>query len=90
VLKQQDVVLFPQPADSEGDEAAGQTAAEGKKSKPMYLRTVLAKQVSCRSSCQAEAAACLAFGWTAQIKSPQAHWWRVAAANHCPAGSRRV
>jgi hypothetical protein len=49
VLKQPEVVLFPEPADSEGDEAAGQAAAaaaEGKKSKPMYLRTVLAKQVS--------------------------------------------
>jgi hypothetical protein len=47
VLKQPEVVLFPEPADSEEGEAAGQAAApEGKKSKPMYLRTVLAKQVS--------------------------------------------
>lgn len=50
VLKQQDVVLFPQQPedgeDDEGEEAAGQQAAAGrdKKSKPMYLRTVLAKQ----------------------------------------------
>jgi len=52
VLKQQDVVLFPQQPedgeDDEGEEAAGQQAAAGrdKKSKPMYLRTVLAKQVN--------------------------------------------
>jgi hypothetical protein len=57
LLKQPDVVLFPKPADSEEGEEDGQQAAEGgKKSKPMYLRTVLAKQVgtwsdSRKSSC---------------------------------------
>ncbi len=48
-LKQPDVVLFPQPADSEDQD--GEAAAAGdKKSKPMYLRTVLAKQVRAGSS----------------------------------------
>lgn len=52
VLKQPDVVLFPQPADDDDDDAEGgadgDAAAAGagsKKSKPVYLRTVLAKQV---------------------------------------------
>lgn len=47
VLKQPDVVLFPQPGDSDEEQegADGAAAADGKKSKPMYLRTVLAKQV---------------------------------------------
>lgn len=47
ILKQPDVVLFPQPEGSEGDAPADEAAAaaDGKKSKPMYLRTVLAKQV---------------------------------------------
>jgi hypothetical protein len=48
VLKQPDVVLFPQQADDEGSEGDDGTAAAAdgsKKSKPMYLRTVLAKQV---------------------------------------------
>lgn len=49
ILKQPDVVLFPQPEGSEGDTAADEAAAaDGKKSKPMYLRTVLAKQVGQR------------------------------------------
>lgn len=50
VLKQPDVVLFPQQPDEEGSEGDDGTAAAAgtdgsKKSKPMYLRTVLAKQV---------------------------------------------
>jgi hypothetical protein len=57
ILKQPDVVLFPQPEGSEGDAPADAAAADGKKSKPMYLRTVLAKQVgeggSRRRSCAA-------------------------------------
>lgn len=49
ILKQPDVVLFPQLRGSEGDAPAdAATAADGKKSKPMYLRTVLAKQVGDR------------------------------------------
>jgi hypothetical protein len=46
ILKQPDVVLFLQPEGSKGGAAADEAAAaDGKKSKPMYLRTVLAKQV---------------------------------------------
>lgn len=47
VVYQKDLVLFPKP--QEGDEAAGSDAAANKASKgtkPVYLRTVLAKQVS--------------------------------------------
>lgn len=53
VLKQPDVVLFPQPADSDEGAEAAADGAEGKKAKPMYLRTVLAKQVRQHSSSSA-------------------------------------
>lgn len=49
VLKQPDVVLFPEPDDSgddnDGDDAAAAAAGDKKSKKPMYLRTVLAQQV---------------------------------------------
>lgn len=52
VLKQPDVVLFPEgSSDDDEDAAAGQQQGKGKKERPMFLRTVLATQVGGVCAC---------------------------------------